>query len=109
MKSKLWFKDESYNSGNPDNRTAASSGSSVQIAGMHINFSSAEKGKDQRSRQGNRVLNAIFHFLAIQLVQVNPNGSKKARTESELACMETQIDKDIELYIIRAKQFSVAT
>ena len=42
-----------------------------------VNFSSAGKGKDQRSRQGNRVLNAIFHFLAIQLVQVNPNG--KAR------------------------------
>lgn len=42
-----------------------------------VNFSSAGKGKDQRNRQGNRVLNAIFHFLAIQLVQVNPNG--KAR------------------------------
>ena len=42
-----------------------------------VNFSSAGKGKNQRSRQGNRVLNAIFHFLAIQLVQVNPNG--KAR------------------------------
>lgn len=50
----------------------------AQFSGVApVNFSSAGKGKDQRSRQGNRVLNAIFHFLAIQLVQINPNG--KAR------------------------------
>ena len=42
-----------------------------------VNFSSAGKGKDQRSRQGNRALNAVFHDLAIQLIQVNTNG--KAR------------------------------
>lgn len=50
----------------------------AQFSGVApVNFSSAGKGKDQRSRQGNRVLIAIFHFHAIQLVQVNPNG--KAR------------------------------
>jgi transposase len=50
----------------------------AQFSGVApVNFSSAGKGKDQRSRQGNGVLNAIFHFLAIQLVQVNPNGKAK--------------------------------
>ncbi|MGF7142446.1 transposase [Anaerotaenia torta] len=29
-----------------------------------VKFSSAGKGKDQRCRNGNRTLNAIFHFLA---------------------------------------------
>lgn len=51
----------------------------AQFSGVApVNFSSAGKGKDQRSRQGNRVLNATFHFLAIQLVQVNSNGKSKA-------------------------------
>ncbi len=45
-----------------------------------VNFSSAGKGKDQRSRQGNRVLNAIFHFLAIQLVQISPSGKPRQST-----------------------------
>ena len=31
-------------------------------------FSSAGKGKEQRSKQGNRVLNATLYFLAVQLV-----------------------------------------
>lgn len=31
-------------------------------------FSSAGKGKEQRSKQGNRVLNAILYFLAVQMV-----------------------------------------
>lgn len=39
-----------------------------------VNFSSAGKGKAERCRQGNRVLNAIFHFLAIQLVVVSKDG-----------------------------------
>lgn len=33
-------------------------------------FSSAGKGKEQRSKQGNRVLNAILYFLAVQLLSV---------------------------------------
>ncbi|EGO61777.1 transposase, partial [Acetonema longum] len=37
-------------------------------------FSSAGKGKEQRSRQGNRVLHGIFYFLAVQLVQVSKGG-----------------------------------
>jgi len=35
-----------------------------------IKFSSAGKGKDQKSKQGNRTLHGIFYFLAIQQVQV---------------------------------------
>jgi hypothetical protein len=42
-----------------------------------INFSSAGKGKDQRCRQGNRNLNKIFHFLAIQLIQLNKDGTAR--------------------------------
>jgi len=42
-----------------------------------VQFSSAGKGKDQRCRNGNRALNAIFHFLAIQMVAVSASG--KAR------------------------------
>lgn len=36
-----------------------------------IKFSSAGKGKDQKSKQGNRELHGIFYFLAIQQVQVS--------------------------------------
>lgn len=40
-----------------------------------INFSSAGKGKDMCPKQGNRRLQAIFYFLAIQMVQVAPSGT----------------------------------
>ena len=36
-----------------------------------VSFSSAGKGKDERCRNGNRVLNAIFYFIAIQMVAVS--------------------------------------
>jgi hypothetical protein len=49
----------------------------VTVLPYPINFSSAGKGKDQRYRQGNRNLNKIFHFLAIQLIQVNKNGTAR--------------------------------
>lgn len=39
-----------------------------------VNFFSAGKGKDVCSKQGNRRLQAIFYFLAIQKVQVSPRG-----------------------------------
>ena len=39
-----------------------------------VNFSSAGKGKDVCSKQGNRRLQAIFYFLEIQMVQVSPRG-----------------------------------
>lgn len=42
-----------------------------------VQFSSAGKGKDQRCRNGNRALNAIFHFLAIQMVAVSPSGKPR--------------------------------
>ena len=35
-----------------------------------VRFSSAGKGKDQKSKQGNRELHSILYFLAIQQVQV---------------------------------------
>ena len=42
-----------------------------------VKFSSAGKGKDQRCRNGNRTLNAIFHFLAIQMVAISPSGKPR--------------------------------
>ena len=42
-----------------------------------INFSSAGKGKDVCPKQGNRRLQAIFYFLAIQMVQVAPSGTPR--------------------------------
>lgn len=42
-----------------------------------VNFSSAGKGTDQKSKQGNRVLHGIFYMLAIQQVQVTPQGKQR--------------------------------
>ena len=42
-----------------------------------VNFSSAGKGKDMCPKQGNRRLQAIFYFLAIQVMQVSINGTPK--------------------------------
>lgn len=44
-----------------------------------IRFSSGGKGKDQASGQGNRVLNSIFHNLAVQQIQVAKGKSKRQR------------------------------
>lgn len=44
-----------------------------------IRVSSGGKGKDQASGQGNRVLNAIFHNLAVQQIQVAKGDNKKQR------------------------------
>lgn len=43
-----------------------------------VTFSSAGKGISQRCRQGNRRLNAILYFLAVQQVHIHPT-SKKPR------------------------------
>jgi len=43
-----------------------------------INFSSAGKGKDQKSKQGNRGLHGTFYFLAVQQVQT-VKGTKEPR------------------------------
>lgn len=42
-----------------------------------VNFSSAGKGKDVCPKQGNRRLQAIFYFLAIQMVQVASSGTAR--------------------------------
>lgn len=42
-----------------------------------VKFSSVGKGKNERCRNGNRALNAIFHFLAIQMVAVSKNGTPR--------------------------------
>jgi len=44
-----------------------------------IHFSSAGKGKEQRSKQGNRILNATLYFLAVQLISVR--GEKQRNPE----------------------------
>lgn len=44
-----------------------------------VRFSSGGKGKDKASGQGNRVLNAIFHNLAVQQIQVAKGDNKKQR------------------------------
>jgi len=44
-----------------------------------VRFSSGGKGKDQASGQGNRVLNAIFHNLAVQQIQVAKGKNKTQR------------------------------
>jgi transposase len=40
-------------------------------------FKSAGNGKEQRSRQGNRVLHGVFYFLAVQLIQVSKGGKPR--------------------------------
>lgn len=40
-------------------------------------FSSAGKGREQRSRQGNRNLNGVLYFLAIQMIQVSSSGKPR--------------------------------
>lgn len=44
-------------------------------------FSSAGKGKDDDSKQGNRFLNKTLYFLAIQMVQYQPNTGKLRNPE----------------------------
>ena len=48
----------------------------AQYAGVApVRFSSAGKGKDKRSKQGNRNLNGVLYFLAMQQIQI----SKKSK------------------------------
>ena len=48
-----------------------------------INFSSAGKGKDMYPKQGNRRLQAIFYFLAIQMIQISTNGTPRNKVFRE--------------------------
>lgn len=47
----------------------------AKFAGISpVNFSSAGKGTDKPPKQGNRRLQAIFYFLAFQMILVSKNG-----------------------------------
>ena len=48
-----------------------------------VNFSSAGKGKDMCPKQGNRRLQAIFYFMAIQMIQVSTNGTPRNKVFRE--------------------------
>lgn len=48
-----------------------------------INFSSAGKGKDMCPKQGNRRLQSIFYFMAIQMIQVSTNGTPRNKVFRE--------------------------
>ena len=50
-----------------------------------VNFSSAGKGKDMCPKQGNRRLQAIFYFLAIQMVQVAPAERRDIRYSGNIS------------------------
>lgn len=41
-----------------------------------VHFSSGGKGKDHKSKQGNRTLHALFYQLAIQQIQVAKESKK---------------------------------
>ncbi len=48
----------------------------ARFAGMApVKFSSAGKGKEQSSRQGNRQLHGLFYFLAVTMVSKPRNGT----------------------------------
>lgn len=50
----------------------------AQFAGIApIRLSSSGKGKDKTTKQGNRGLQAIIYFLAIQMVQVSSKGTPR--------------------------------
>lgn len=42
-----------------------------------VNFSSEGKGKDKKSKQGNRELYVVFYFLAVQQVQLSRKGTPR--------------------------------
>lgn len=42
-----------------------------------VNFSSAGKGKDKKSKQDNRELYGVFYFLAVQQIQVSKKGTPR--------------------------------
>ena len=50
----------------------------ARFAGIALYFGSGGKGKEQKSKQGNRALHALFYNLAVQQVQV-AKGSKLPR------------------------------
>lgn len=56
----------------------------AKFAGISpVNFSSARKGKDVCPKQGNRRLQAIFYFMAIQMIQISTNGTPRNKVFHE--------------------------
>ncbi len=59
----------------------SNAGKLAKYAGIApVNFSSAGKGKDVSPKQGNRRLQSIFFFLAIQMIVVSKNGIPRSKT-----------------------------
>lgn len=64
----------------------------AKFAGLApVNFSSAGKGKDRKSKQGNRELYSTLYFLAIQQIQVSKKGLP--RNETFLAYYERKVSE----------------
>jgi transposase len=57
-----------------------------------VNFSSAGKGKDKKSKQGNRELYGVIYFLAVQQIQVS-KGKKTPRNPSFLEYYNKKISE----------------
>ncbi len=65
-----------------DIRRFKNAGKLAKFAGIApVNHSSAGKGKDKKSKQGNRELHNIFYLTAVQQVQVSRDNSKTPRNQ----------------------------
>ena len=65
-----------------------------------VKFSSAGKGEDHASKQGNRRLQSIFYFLAIQMIQVTKNGTPRNAVFREYFIRRTQNGKNKQQVLI---------
>jgi len=65
-----------------------------------VKFSSASKGEDHASRQGNKRLQAIFYFLAIQMIQISVNGKPRKVLFCEYFLRRTQNGKNKQQVLI---------
>ena len=65
-----------------------------------VKFSSAGKGEDRASKQGNRRLQSIFYFLAIQMIQVTKNGTPRNAVFREYFIRRTQNGKNKQQVLI---------
>lgn len=65
-----------------------------------VMFSSAGKGSNLPSKQGNRRLQAIFYFLAIQMIQVSPKGTARNTIFREYYVRRSQSGKNNQQVII---------
>lgn len=65
-----------------------------------VKFSSAGKGENHASRQGNKRLQSIFYFLAIQMIQVSVNGKPRNVLFREYFLRRTQNGKNKQQVLI---------